>query len=142
MLNIKASERARVVAKIDPDVYTPAALTSEWVSMAAYKTVLAIVQTGTLGASATVNAKLQQATDGAGTSAKDITGKAITELSASDKQALIEVRDDELDVENDFTHVALVMTGAVGTSDLSAIVLGFDVTESETSDLGSVSEIV
>jgi hypothetical protein len=37
---------------------------------------IAVIKTGVLGASATVDAKLQQATDSSGTGVKDITGKA------------------------------------------------------------------
>jgi hypothetical protein len=43
------------------------------------KRLMAIIL-GVLGAAATVDAKLQQATDTSGTGAKDISGKAITQL--------------------------------------------------------------
>lgn len=142
------SECAGVVATIDPDAYTAATYTSDWVDMENYEQVLAIVMAGELGSSATLNAKLQQATDGSGTDAKDITGKAITALtqagSDSNKQALINVRADELDVTNSFTHVALVMTVGTATSDAGAVLLGFQAhyDTANASDLASVDEIV
>lgn len=142
------SERAAVVATIDPDANTAATYVSDWVDMSKYPTVLAIILAGELGTSATLDAKLRQATDSSGTGAKDITGKAITQLTQagtdSDKQALINVREDELDVENGFGFVALSMDIAVATSDAGAVLLGFDPTYgfADDNDLASVDEIV
>ena len=47
---------------------------------AKFAEIMALIQTGVLGAAATLDAKLQQATDAAGTGAKDITGKAIVQI--------------------------------------------------------------
>ena len=144
----KPSEMVAVVATIDPDANTAQAYTSDWVNMKDWEQVLAIVMAGDLGSSATLDAKLQQATDGSGTSAKDITGKAITQLTQagtdSDKQALIQARADELDVAGGFTHVALVMTVGTATSDSGAVLLGLNPTYGPASDydLASVDEIV
>lgn len=146
--NLLPSMRAAVAATIDPDVYTAAAYSSDWVDMATFESIMAVVMAGTLGTSATLDAKLQQATDGSGTGVKDITGKAITQLTEagtdSDKQAIINCRSDELDVNNGFTHVRLTMTVAVATSDAGAIVLGLDPRYGPASDndLATVDEIV
>ena len=146
--NALPSERAGVVATIDPDALTATAHTSDWVSMAVFQSVMAIVSVGTLGTSATVDAKLEQATDSSGTGAKDITGKSITQLtdagSDDDKQAIINCRGSELDVENGFDHVRLSITVAVATSDGAGLVLGFDPRHgpASDSDLASVDEIV
>jgi hypothetical protein len=145
MTNLPPSERAAVVATIDPDVYTAAAYTSDWVPMAEYKSLMAVIMAGTLGASATLDAKLQEATSAAGAGNVDITGKVITQVTqagtdGSDKQYIIECRDDELSAG--FTHVALVVTVAVATSDVGALVLGFDKDSSERADLASVTEII
>ena len=100
-LNAKPSELVAVVGNIDPDANGAATYTTGWVSMRDWHAVLAVVQAGDLGASATIDAKLEQATDGSGTGAKDVTGKAITQLtkagSDDNKQALINCRADELD---------------------------------------------
>jgi len=147
-MNALPSECAGVVATIDPDAYTAAAYTSDWVDMEKFEKLMAIVLAGDLGSSATLDAKLQQATDGSGTSAKDITGKAITQLTQagtdSDKQAIINVNADELDVANSFTHVALVMTVGTATSDCGAVLLGFNshYDTANANDLASVDEIV
>tara|TARA_R110000796_G_scaffold160130_6_gene276929 strand:+ start:280 stop:723 length:444 start_codon:yes stop_codon:yes gene_type:complete len=143
--NTLPSERAAVVAVIDPDAATAAAYNSGWISMATFQSVMAIIQTGTLGTSATVDGKLQQATDSSGTGVKDIAGKAITQLvkaTNDDDQAIIQCRSAELDVDNLFNHVRLVMTVGTATSDASAIVIGFDARHAPASDLASVVEIV
>lgn len=148
MKNLLPSQRAAVAAVIDPDANAAGALTSDWVDMTQFESVMAIVLAGTLGTSATIDAKLQQATDSSGTGAKDITGKAITQLTEagtdSDKQAIINCYSDELDVANGFTHVALVLTTATATSDSGGLVLGFDPKYGPANnyDLASVDEIV
>lgn len=145
--NALPSEIAAVAAVIDPDANGTGALTSDWVSMADFESVMAIVLAGTLGTSATLDAKLQQATDSSGTGAKDISGKAITQLvkaSNDDDQAIINCRAEDLDLDNNFTHVALVMTTGTATSDSAGIVLGFNPRRMpvDGEDLASVVEIV
>lgn len=144
--NILPSDRAVIVGVIDPDAYAASTVATGWIDMAKYKSLMAVVMAGDLGASATLNAKLRQATDSTGTGAKDIAGKAITQLTQagtdSNKQAVINLRDDELDQENGFTHVSLSMTIAEATSDAGAIVLGFDSPYQPAADLTSVDEIV
>ena len=147
--NLLASQRQGLVATIDPDVYTAAAYTSDYVSMSDFGRIQAIVMAGTLGASATLDAKLVQATDASGTGVKDITGKAITQMTQagtdqSDTQAIINLQSEELDVNNSFTHVALVMTVGTATSDAGAIIMGADARYGPASngDLASVGEII
>ncbi|TAI67584.1 hypothetical protein [Bradyrhizobium sp. Leo170] len=123
------SEKVQLVGIIDPDANAAGTLTTGWVSMAAFEQLLAIVMAGDLGAAATIDAKLQQAQDSSGTGAKDITGKAITQMTQagtdkSNKQAQINVRAEELDRTGGFTHVRLSMTTAVATSDSGAVLLG------------------
>lgn len=103
---------------------------------------------GTLGSSATLDAKLIQATDPSGTSSKDTTGKSITQLTQagtdSDKQAVINCGGDDLDAANNFTHVALLLTVGTATSYAGAVLLGLDPRAGAASDndLSSVDEIV
>lgn len=144
-----ASEEFAVVATVDPDVLTAATHTSDWVDMGTFQQIMAIVMAGTLGSSATLDAKLEQATDSSGTGAKDITGKAITQLTQagtdeSDRQAIINCRGDELDVAGDFTHVRLSITVGTASSDGGGIILGrcARYQPASDSDLASVAEIV
>lgn len=143
------SEMAAVVDVIDPDAYTTGAKTGAWVEAKDFHSFLAIVQAGTLGTSATLNAKIQQATDGSGTGAKDISGAAITELTQaspddSDKQALINLRTEDMDVDGGFTHIQLSITVGTATSDAGAALLGFHPRHApaDDNDASSVAEIV
>lgn len=146
--NVKPSDRVAIVGVIDPDVTTASTVTTGWIDMAKFGAIMAIVMAGTLGSSATLDAKLEQASDSSGTGAKDITGKAITQLTQagtdSDKQAIINCFQQDLDIANGFTHVRLSLTVGTATSDAGAIVLGFDPVKGQAnlSDAATVDEIV
>jgi hypothetical protein len=148
-INSLGSERAAVIAVIDPDVTAASTVTSAYVGMDLFNQVMAVVMAGTLGSSATLDFKLVQATDSSGTSSKDITGKAITQLTQggtdnSDDQAIINCRAEELDVDNGFSHVAMTMTVGTATSDAGAILLGMAsrFAPASDNDVASVQEIV
>lgn len=147
--NALPSEKVAVCATVDPDVLTAAAHTSDYVSAADFESLMAVVFAGTLGSSATFDAKLVQATDSSGTGSKDISGKSITQLTQagtdeSDKQAIINVRSEELDLDNGFTHVALTITVATASCDGGGVILGLNprYAPASDSDLASVAEIV
>ena len=144
MKTVTLSDRVAVLATIDPDVTVASTVTSGWVSMVRFTNILAIILFGTAGSSATLDAKLEQATSSGGAGAKDITGKLITQMLVSDKQSQINCNAEELDVEGDFTHVRLSVTIAVATSDLCALILGGDPRHDLASDndVASVVEIV
>lgn len=146
---LRGSDRMAILGNIDPDAYAASTVATGWISMAKWDRLLAVVQAGDLGTNATLDAKLRQATDGAGTGAKDITGKAITQMTQagtdkSNKQALINLRAEELDVNNGFTHVQLSMTIATATSDAGGMVLGLDprYPPAVDSDAASVDQVV
>lgn len=145
---LRPSDQVAVVGNIDPDAYAASTVTTGWIAAKNFERFLAIIQAGTLGVSATVDAKLEQASDSSGTGAKDITGKAITQLTQAgtddDKQALINLRADELDVANAFTHFRLSVTVGTAASDAAGIVLGFGgrYQPASDNDAASVDEIV
>lgn len=147
-VNVKPSDRAVLVGVIDPDALTAADHSTGWVSMSLGANLLATVTIGDLGAGATVDAKLEQATDGSGSGVKDITGKAITQLTDADSpndanvQAVINLRSDELDVDNLFTHVRLTITVATATSDGGGTIHRFDGRYQPDTDITSLTEIV
>jgi hypothetical protein len=126
--NAKGSELFAVLATIDPASQAVGTVTTGWIAVANFHAMVADVHSGVLGASATLDAKLQQALDSSGTSAKDITGKAITQLTqvggGSSRQALINVKPEELDTVNGFGFVRLSMTVGVAASLASAQLLG------------------
>lgn len=148
-INALGSEKVAVLGTVDPDALTAAAHSSDYVDLTKFEQVMAIAMAGALGSSATFDAKLRQATDSSGTSVKDITGKSITQLTQaspddSDKQAVINCRAEELDTDNGFTHVSLVITVAVATSDGGGVLVGLNPRHAPASDndLASVDEIV
>lgn len=141
------SEKVAICATVDPDVLTAAAHTSDYVDASEFESLMCVVLAGTLGTSATVDAKLVQATDSSGTGSKDISGKSITQLvkaTDDDKQAIINVRQEELDLDNGFTHVAVTVTVGTASSDGGAVILGLNPRYAPASDndLASVAEIV
>lgn len=148
MKTLKPTDRAAVVGVIDPDLNTAGTVTTGWISAADFQYLMATVMAGTLGSSATLDAKFEQATDSSGTGAKDVTGAAITQMTEaggdSDTQAIIQIAAEDLDIANGFTHARLSMTVATASSGSAAIVLGFDPRYAPASDndAASVAEIV
>jgi len=142
------SEKVAVIATIDPASQGVGASTSDWANAKYFQKVMAILQVGTLGTAATVDFKLQQATDASGTGAKDITGAAITQLTKAgtddNKQAIINLNPESLDVANGFTFVAMVSTVGAAASLTSAVLHGLEPAYGPASDndLASVDEIV
>lgn len=143
--NLLPSDQIALLAVLDPVSQAAATVTTGWVSLADCEAILAVLQTGVLGAAATINAKLEQATSAAGAGAKDITGKAITQLTkaANDNdQAMINCRSDELDVANSFTHARLSVTVGVAASLITAQVWGFYGRYEPVDDVATVVEVI
>lgn len=127
--NAKGSEQLSLLATIDPASQAAGAVSSAWVSAVNFHNLLAVVRTGVLGAAATLDAKISQAQDNTGTGAKDLTGKAITQIikaTGDNKQALINFRSDDLDGNNGFVYVRLTLTVGTAASIVSGLLLGLD----------------
>lgn len=125
--NQKPSEGLGLLATIDPVSQAAGTISTAWIDQATYLAMLAVIQTGVLGASATVDAKLQQATDNAGTGAKDITGKAITQIvkaTGDNKQVMINMKEADLDTEGGFRYVRLSITVGTAASLVAAQLYG------------------
>lgn len=143
-----ASEQVAVVDVIDPDNYGTGNQTGSWVSAKDFHKYLAVVYAGDLGTSATIDAKIQQATDSSGTSAKDVSNSSITQLtdgdSDSNQQALIELRPEDLDVAGGFDHIRIEFTVGTASSDAAMSLYGIDPRHGPASDQDatSVDEIV
>jgi hypothetical protein len=146
--NILPSDRVGVVGVKLPTSQAAGNADTDWVSMALFRSAMAVINAGALGSSATLDAKIQQAQDDTGTGVKDVTGKAITQLtqagSGSNKVAVINVRATDLDFGAGFTHIRLRVTGAVAASLTSAVLLGLDPVHGVASadDAAEVVEIV
>jgi hypothetical protein len=114
-------------ATIDPITQGAGTIASPWFSAADFAGVVAFLQTGLMGASGTIDAKLQQATDVSGTGAKDIAGKAITQIvkaSGDNKQAVIRVPAIQIDFGSGFAFVRLCVTVGAAASQISGAVFG------------------
>lgn len=145
-MNLLPSENAAIVGTIDPDANAAATYLSDVIDMSKFESIMALVMTGILGASATINAKLVQATTSGGTY-KDVADKAIATLvkaTGDDKQVVINCRAEEIDVDNGYRYVKLSMTVGTAASDAGAVVLGFNARTNPASGVGlaSVAEIV
>ena len=125
--NAKISELIAVIATIDPVSQGVGAVATGWISAANFERFQATIQTGVLGTAATVDAKIQQATSVAGAGAKDVTGKAITQIvkaTGDNKQAIIGLHASELDVNNGFSFFNVTITVGAAASLVSASVVG------------------
>ncbi len=124
----KASEVAALVGKVDPVSLAPGSASTAWVSAKDFHVFMGVVSAGILGAAATLDGKIEQATDGAGAGAKDVTGKTTTQLvkaTDDDSQAIVNVRPEDLDVENGFAWIRLTLTVAGAASLVDGALFGF-----------------
>ena len=141
------SERIAILATIDPDAYGTGTQTSDWASVEEFHQVFAVVEAGILAASATLDAKLMQATSSTGAGAKVVStaNAQITQLDTgdNDKQAIMNLRTDSLDVAGGFSFVALRMTLTTAGGDCSGVLFGVDPRHgpADDFDLASVAEI-
>jgi len=125
---LKPSQRVGIVGAISPQS-SAATVTTPWIDVTTFHNYMAVLKTGVLGAAATVDAKLQQATDNAGTNAKDIAGKAITQLvkaSNDNDQVTIDLKQEDTDFNNGFKFFRLLVTVGTAASLVDATILGFD----------------
>ena len=126
MLNCKIAEALAVLGAINPSSQAAGSLTTGWISLANAERIQGLIQVGTFGASATVDANIQQAQDGTGTGAKAITGKSITQLVAAggnNVQATIDLRAEELDAANGFGFVELTITVGTAATETAGLLL-------------------
>lgn len=143
--NLKPSDRVTVLGVIDPQSATTVQGTG-WIDMSRFDGLLAILSAGVLGSSTTLDGKFQQATSSGGAGAKDITGKAATQLTQAgtddSKQVLINLQAADLDVSGGFRYVKLTMTPATSTALIFGIVLGFNARYAPGTHATTVDEVV
>lgn len=146
-------EGGKFVAAIPPQDVNNAAKNSLYVGMKNHKRLIFVIQTGAIGAITDINVTLTQAKDAAGTGAKALTndyakksvgqtqvdgGDAVSDvtvssgsftITATDDNGvfLVDIRADELDINNGFTHVRLNTSspGAVSCL-LSVLAFAYD----------------
>ncbi len=92
--------------------------TAQWLSMVGYDRALVFVELGTWNAADDLDeAKLQQAQDSAGTGVKDLTTSASggdydedAPLDADGNRVIFDIRAEDLDAANNFTHFRPLFT--------------------------------
>jgi hypothetical protein len=143
--SLRPSERMALVAAVDPaSQSTGAPAVTPWIKADGFFNYFALIQSGVLGASGTLDAKLEQATDGAGAGAKAVPGKAITQLvkaTGDGKQAMIELAPDELDISAGFKWFRLSVTTGTAAGLASAAVFGVDPRYAPPSQAASVAQV-
>ncbi len=119
------------MVRIDPTHYPDTRAIQTYVSspfsMRDYGRAAFIIQVGEIADGGTVNAHLEQEKTAAGVEYKDITGKAITQLTAADANSVvvIELDADELDVDNAYDHVRLRIIIGGNTVECAALIQRF-----------------
>ena len=95
-----------------PASRSAAEATTGYLSMRDFHKLTVIVMAGAIGALGTVDCKVVQAQDDAGTGVKDISGKAITPLDEGDDNsaAVIEVDTSEMDATNNFDYINVILS--------------------------------
>ncbi|PZO77072.1 MAG: hypothetical protein DI640_01440 [Sphingomonas taxi] len=127
--NLDPSARIAIAGVIPAQQAAPGVVTSTWVDMAKFYAVLASLNVGVIGAAGTVDAKIEQATDANGTGAKAITGLALVQIAKAggdNRQAGINVRQEDLDKNGGFRFVRVSVTVGGAATFLSASLTGFD----------------
>lgn len=140
---------AAIVGAIDPQSSGAGTVTTGYISMKLFRRFLAILQTGAMTASSTVDAKLIVYTSNAGAGAADVSGGAITQLTqaGADGSKQVQINFDPSKLAHSgvkYTHFRLSVTVAAAASLISAIVQGFDprYAPATDNDAATVDEIV
>lgn len=144
--NILPSDRASLLGVVDAQsLAAGSSVSTGWVSMQDIGFLMAVIAIGQLGAAATLDGLIEQATDSSGTGSKAVTGKAITQIvdgGNEDSQVIINVNESDLDFTNSFTHARLTLTAATQTALVAAFLFGFDPNDYPKDHAATVVEVV
>lgn len=127
--NLNPSVRVAIAGFIPPQSAAVGALSSGWVDMRTFYSLLASLSVGVIGGGGTVDVKIEQASDNAGTGVKAVTGLAATQLlkaGGDNRSVAINVRQEDLDKNNGFRFVRLTVTVGVAATFVSGTLVGLD----------------
>lgn len=133
-----ANSQCAVIGIIEPVAGATTYTTGYILASQAYQ-YMAIISAGTVGTS--VDAKIRQAVDSSGTSVKDLSGSAITQLTAAGT-AIIQFRANQLDVAGGFDYIVLSITTVGATSVVSGQLIGVCGSYEPMSNVSTVDEVV
>jgi hypothetical protein len=140
----KMGERLPVVGQISPASYGAGTQLTAAIDMANVRRVLFVIQTGVLGASATVDFKITGSATSGGTYA-DVTGRSITQIvkaSGDNKLALLEVTAEQVGAQG-WRYIKGSLTVGTAASIVGVVALGDGLRTSEAGefDVAAVAEI-
>ena len=122
----RVTEYLNPITKISPASHTTEQ-NSTRIDMSLYRRVLIVLQVGALATNATLDLDVEQHTAASGGSTKNVTGKSITQLTEaggdSNKMVAVELRAEELDLENDYRYISVELTPATAAAICGVIVL-------------------
>ena len=119
----KLFENVKYNADISPGIQVVGVVNGAWIDMQNFHEATFVIQTGTLGASGTINAKIEEATDDIGTGASDIAAKFISTITTDDTSQYISVFTDDMDKNNNYRYLRAVVTISVADSAMSVVSL-------------------
>ncbi len=142
------SEMVEAIARVDP-ISSAAQVNSAYVSVAKFHQIAAVINTGVTAATATFNAQVRQASDGAGTGVKVIPNRAgtgekkITQIGDTVDSGLFIINIDvnELDINNGFDFVRLELIPATAAVLVQGILYGV-VPRYKPAALTNVTEVI
>lgn len=117
------------VGVIDPQSDTSTVRSTGWIKADKYETYLAQIILGAMTATATIDAKIEQANTSGGGGVKDVTGKALTQVlaaSGGSKTYAINLRPSDLDTANGFFWFRLTITPTTAASLMVGQILGIE----------------
>jgi hypothetical protein len=129
-LNTLFSERVQILDGLHAVSQGIATVTGAWIKADRHDRYVVIADVGVMTATATLDLKIQQANTAGGGAAKDVSGKALTQVtqagSGGSKWYIIELDPAKLDIGNGFFWIATVHQVAAAASLLSLVLLGVD----------------
>jgi hypothetical protein len=123
-MNQRSYADNHLVAVITPALVDNNTAGSAWIDMGQYARLFAVVAVG--GTDTTVDVKIQQSAASNGGSPKDVTGAAVTQLTADtgdNKYVTIEMEAALMDIKNGYRYAQVLITVGDGTA--GATVAGF-----------------
>jgi len=127
--NLNLSSRIAMLGGVSPRAAAVGTVSTTWLDMQMLFAVMVLISIGAFGNAATVDAQIEQATDGNGANAKPIPGSQITQMVAAggnDRQAQIDLRQEDFDKNAGFRFFRVTVTVGGAATQLAAMVLGTD----------------
>lgn len=124
--NILPSNRATVVGAINPASQGAGTVSTGWIDMSDYGSLLAIAQFGAFGSDASADVSVEQADTDAGGNAKAVEGKGAAGVDDDGSQVIVDVFEEDLDINGGFRYVRVSIEVETAASLVAGVVLGFD----------------